>query len=270
MDLSGMRRYYEGKRGYSRFAATARVCQDVILSKISRSVDSKSVTIKGGVLMCALTRDSRRATQDIDLDFIRRPLNEDSITDFIARLSSIEDGVTLSVDGPICELRQQDYRGYRVHLLVSDGKSKYNSKLDIGVNTAFVSPQEEAIFDIAAEPGVIRLLANTKEQMFAEKLRSLLIHGARSTRYKDIYDLYYLGHRADLDIEKLKSAINSLIIESDSMREKDFKEIESRLRDTFRNRRFVAGMKSSRSAWSGQDAVRAMDWLPSFIKKIGR
>lgn len=270
MELADMRRHYERKRGYSRFAATARVCQDVILSKIFRSTDSKSVTIKGGVLMCALTGDSRRATQDIDLDFIQRPLNEKSVMDFIARLSSVEDGVSLLVDGPICELRQQDYRGYRVHLLVSDGKSKYNSKLDIGVSTAFAASQEEAFFDIAAEPGVICLLANTKEQMFAEKLKSLLVHGARSTRYKDIYDMYYLGHRSDLDVEKLRDAIDFLIIESKSMREKDYKEIENRLCQTFRNRRFIAGMKSSRSDWSGLDADRAVEWLPRFIGKIGR
>ena len=36
------------------------------------------------------------------------------------------------------------------------------------------------------------LLINTKEQIFVEKLSSLLKHGIRTTRYKDVYDFYYL------------------------------------------------------------------------------
>ena len=36
------------------------------------------------------------------------------------------------------------------------------------------------------------LLINSDEQMLAEKLRSLLKFGSFSTRYKDVYDIYYL------------------------------------------------------------------------------
>ncbi|WP_369127268.1 nucleotidyl transferase AbiEii/AbiGii toxin family protein [Treponema berlinense] len=36
------------------------------------------------------------------------------------------------------------------------------------------------------------LLINSKEQMFTEKLRSLLRFGPVSTRYKDIFDMYFL------------------------------------------------------------------------------
>ena len=34
---------------------------------------------------------------------------------------------------------------------------------------------------------------NSKEQMFTEKLRSLLKFGPNSTRYKDIFDMVYLS-----------------------------------------------------------------------------
>ncbi len=68
-DLADMRAAYE-ERGYSALNATARVCQDVILRKIAESSLSHNLTVKGGVLMCAVTRNRRRATQDIDLDLI--------------------------------------------------------------------------------------------------------------------------------------------------------------------------------------------------------
>ena len=47
------------------------MCQDIILIKISQSNLAKNVTIKGGVVMHSLSNDKRRATRDMDLDFIR-------------------------------------------------------------------------------------------------------------------------------------------------------------------------------------------------------
>ena len=49
----------------------ARVCQDLVLEAISKSTLSRNVTIKGGVVMRSVTGNIRRATQDMDIDFIR-------------------------------------------------------------------------------------------------------------------------------------------------------------------------------------------------------
>jgi len=51
--------------------------------------------------------------------------------------------------------------------------------------------QEEYCFDIAFDNDGASLLINSREQMFSEKLRSLLKFGTFSTRYKDIYDMFY-------------------------------------------------------------------------------
>lgn len=63
--------------GYSQVNAEAKVCQDIVLKAISESSLSRNVTIKGGVVMRSITGDSRRATQDMDLDFIRYSLSDD-------------------------------------------------------------------------------------------------------------------------------------------------------------------------------------------------
>jgi len=54
--------------GFDIDNATTRTAQDVVLELISSSPLAKSVTIKGGVVMQELSKDSRRATQDIDFD----------------------------------------------------------------------------------------------------------------------------------------------------------------------------------------------------------
>lgn len=99
--------------GYSEVNAEARVCQDVVLKAISKSSLNRNVTIKAGVVMRNITGDARRATQDLDFDYIRYSLSEESIQSFIRKLNCI-DGISISIDGEIEELSQQEYRGKRV------------------------------------------------------------------------------------------------------------------------------------------------------------
>ena len=54
--------------GYSEANAEAKLCQDIIIKAISQSSLNRNVTIKGGVVMRSLSRNARRATQDLDLD----------------------------------------------------------------------------------------------------------------------------------------------------------------------------------------------------------
>ena len=65
--------------GYSALLAEARVCQDIVLKAISESSLSRNVTIKGGVVMRSITGNVRRATRDIDFDFIKYSIDEASI-----------------------------------------------------------------------------------------------------------------------------------------------------------------------------------------------
>ena len=71
--------------GYIDDNAEAKVCQDVVLQAISESTLSGNVTIKGGVVMRNISKNARRATQDMDIDFIRYSLADDSIRLFIKK-----------------------------------------------------------------------------------------------------------------------------------------------------------------------------------------
>lgn len=72
--------------GYSEVNAEAKVCQDIVLKAISNSSLNRNVTIKGGVVMRSITGSTRRATQDMDLDFIRYSLSNEAILTFIEKL----------------------------------------------------------------------------------------------------------------------------------------------------------------------------------------
>ena len=87
--------------GYKRIEAMSKVSQDIILNKISKSNFKDNITIKGGVVMHNISKDIRRATRDLDLDFIKYSLDDDAIISFINKLNSINDNITISIIGNI-------------------------------------------------------------------------------------------------------------------------------------------------------------------------
>ena len=106
--------------GYKRAAARAKIAHDVVLSAIRTSGMKGFVTIKGGVVMSGITKAVRRATMDMDVDFVRRSISTEAIEAFVAKLDAASD-CSIAVYGKIVELRQQEYRGKRVFLRITDG-----------------------------------------------------------------------------------------------------------------------------------------------------
>ena len=153
--------------GYNPDDARARVCQDIVLKAIEKSSLSRNVTIKGGIVMRSITKNIRRATQDIDIDFIRYALSDETIDLFVEKLNCI-DGIRIKRTGKIEDLRQQDYKGKRVHIHITDDYNNLiESKIDLGVHKHIEVRQEEYCFDIAFDNEGASLLINTREQMFA-------------------------------------------------------------------------------------------------------
>lgn len=83
--------------GYMDDNAEAKVCQDIILKALSESSLSRNATIKGGVVMRSISNNARRATQDMDIDFIRYSLDDDAIRLFVQRLNCLED-ITIELE----------------------------------------------------------------------------------------------------------------------------------------------------------------------------
>ena len=80
------------EEGLTTELASSRVCQDIVLKAISESSLSRNVTIKGGVVMRSITGNVRRATRDIDFDFIKYSIDEASIMCFRSSVSCFRCG----------------------------------------------------------------------------------------------------------------------------------------------------------------------------------
>ncbi len=229
--------------GYSELLAEARVCQDIVLKAISESTMNRNVTIKGGVVMRSITGNVRRATRDIDFDFIRYSIDEAAIRDFIEKLNVLE-GITLQISGEIEELSQQEYRGKRIWVVIKDDTGhSLKTKMDLGVHKNIQIEQDEFCFDVCHDDEGVSLLMNSKEQIFAEKLRALVKFGTFSGRVKDVFDLCYLSEYVDK--ERLLRCIHTYILDDSEMFENNMEDIRRRVRKVFADKNFARSVESS-------------------------
>jgi len=235
--------------GYSVANAQAKLCQDIILDLISKSRLNRNVTIKGGVVMRSISANIRRATQDIDIDFIRYSLEENEIRSFVDKLNAVSDSdISIRIIGEIEELRQQDYHGKRIYIEITDeAGTTLNSKIDLGVHNRLGIIQEEYCFDIGFDDEGASLLINSKEQMLTEKLRSILKFGSYSTRYKDVYDIYYLFNLAEKD--KLVHCFEQYIYQDEGIRENSIDDIRKRVHTTLNDKGYRKKLDTSKRNW---------------------
>ena len=260
--------FYQNK-GYEYADAESKVSQDIVLSKIWNSKYKNNITIKGGVVMYNISNNIRRATRDLDIDFIKYSLEDESIRNFIYSLNNDKDNIKIEIVGNIASLHHQDYDGKRVLIKISDkyGNS-INTKLDIGVHKLFELEQEEYYFDLSLINKQINLLINSKEQIFVEKLKSLLKLGFVSTRYKDIFDFYYLVNISKLNKKKLLKNIEILIFNDDKMRENNIEDILNRLSKTLKSSRYINHLNDPVVNWFDIPIEDAINSLLKYIEEL--
>lgn len=220
--------------------------------------------------MHSISKDLRRATRDMDLDFIKYSLEDNSIIKFIEELSNVDDGIKIKIDGEIKELHHQDYEGKRVNIELSDKNgNKLKTKLDIGVHKLLDIKQDEYCFDLSIINKNANLLINSKEQIFVEKIKSLLKLGFRSTRYKDLFDFYYLINKTELDKEKLMNCFNILIFKDETMRENNIKDVVNRLQMTFNLNAYRNHLSNPKNNWLDITVDDAIMSVLKYIKSLG-
>ena len=265
-----IRKYID--EGYELNDARSKVAQDVVLTKICKSNFKNHITVKGGVVMHSISNSIRRATRDLDLEFIKYSLEDDSICEFIKKLNSVNDNINIQIVGNITELSHQDYNGKRVNIkLIDEFNYTIDAKLDIGVHKLFELEQDDYYFNLDALGEGISLLINSPEQIFTEKLKSLLKLGFRSTRYKDLFDFYYLIDNNKLDENKLLKTFKIIIFDDETMREETIGNIISRLESIFNSKIYRSNLSNPKVNWldiSIDDAItKVLDYIYELEKE---
>lgn len=262
MDFAAIRDALK-RNGYSDDTADARIAHDIVLKAVADCGFHDNITVKGGVVMSGRTGLARRATMDMDVDFLRYPLTNEAVRRFVARLNRSAP-CAIRMRGAIETLHQQEYKGKRIHLVLSDdNRDEIETKMDIGVHAREDVGQEDFSFDLAFDNGQAMLLVNSNEQIFAEKLKSLLRFGSASTRYKDVFDLFYLRRHVDRAV--LSDYIARYVFADDRMDERTLDDVLRRLGRVFGNERFIRGLSNPAVAWLDEPVESVIAGILSFL-----
>ncbi len=156
----------------------------------------------------------------------------------------------------------------RIHVAISDQQgTSIGSKIDIGVHNLITPDLENICFDLSKLDESVTLLADSSEQIVAEKLRSLLRIGAASTRYKDVFDIYYLLVIKGVDSEKLNDALSTLVFNDLTMRERNYVDIVKRLDNIFSNRRFTNQLSKAKNDWLEVPPIKVTSTLVEYFSR---
>lgn len=136
----------------------------------------------------------------------------------------------------------------------------------MGVHHKFDIEQEEYCFDVDFDDEGANLLINPTEQMIIEKLRSLLKFGPISTRYKDIFDIYYLSNYVQR--EKMIAYLKTYIFNDANMREKDIDSIVNRIRMTFNNKDYRKLLRTINLNWLDVEIDEMLNEIVSFLHSL--
>ena len=218
--------------------------------------------------MYNLANNKRRVTQDIDFDLIRYSIDKESIRRFILKLNSLNDGFEILMDGQLEELHHQDYRGLRLHALIKDVNGGcVKIKLDIGVHTLSAIEQEQITFSFETNHEKVHLKVNPIEQIFIEKLISLVRFGANSKRYKDVFDLFYLIDSCGLSIRKTRNAL-IYFLEYTKYEPHTIFEVQNSIRDIFSDSLYLEKLVNSSANWLDEDLETIISTILSFVDKL--
>ena len=187
---------------------------------------------------------------------------------FISKLNCL-DGIRIAIKGDkIEQLSQQEYNGKRVYIIISDGDgNSIESKIDLGVHANMSIEQDMYCFDVCMDDEGASLLINSCEQIFVEKLRSLLRFGPLSTRYKDIFDFCFLKNYVNMT--RLKEYIKIYIIDEPFMRERNMDDVRKRVSRTFANGQFRKNVERAEDRnWLQIDVGLAFDLIQEFLEQV--
>ena len=150
----------------------------------------------------------------------------------------------------ITNLKHQDYKGKRIPITIRDTfNNEINAKIDVGVHTEYNIDQDELCFNTCIDAEGITLFANSKEQIFVEKIIPIIKFGSLSTRYKDYYDLYWLIKNGNLDRNKIIKIMYDKIFNIGINDISNIEELINLIESIFLNEKYLEKLNNRKNNW---------------------
>ncbi len=172
--------------------------------------------LKGALMFHAWELSDSRATRDIDL-LGTADNSAENISNIIKDICQIvdSDGVIYDEGSVQVEViqEQNSYSGIRAKFNGDIGRARARMQIDIGFGD-IVHPEPIKISypTLLSDASVPNILGYTPETLISEKVHSMVRHGARNSRIKDFFDIWFLSRQFLFDGKTLSKAIQKTFI----------------------------------------------------------
>ena len=85
----------------------------------------------------------------------------------------------------------------------------------------------------------------------------------KSSRYKDIFDMFYLTNK--VDTKKLLQCLDAFVISDLGMRENNMDTVVKRITRTFSSKRYIDRLTDSKKNWIGEEISTVTTRLIEFL-----
>ncbi len=247
-----------------------KICQEIFLAKAIDVGADKNFTIKGGVALYELTQGSRGFTKDIDLDLVSYSISDSSIYRLIETVntSSLYPNITLEVVGKPKALHHANYQGKSMDVHFKDTEGNvFALSFDFGVHIPSLSSPLEQGFctHLGNQERKLIFMIDPPEQMIAEKLSGFVKFGTRSTRTKDIFDIYWLLKNTQINLSLLGVLFEEIVVSRNRLQ--DTNEAVRRLIILFQLPVFMTKAKSIKN-WLDADISTILQVIVTFLESL--
>lgn len=213
MQLKALLKDLSSKYGITPQATLQMYCLERLLDRIAASRFRKHFVIKGGFLIASILGIGSRSTMDIDAtvkDFSVSSENVDKVFKEICGIDIVDHLIFLF--GRIEEIREKDdYLGLRVFIECRYGKMNVPLTVDLTTGDTIIPREIEYMYKCVFDDKVIPVLAYPLENVFAEKLDTIVARGIANTRTRDFYDVYmlYVLKKDEINFKTLRIALEA-------------------------------------------------------------
>ena len=185
--------------------------QERFLFRLSKSIYSNNLILKGALLFLAYDISRTRPTKDIDFLGTSVSNEKDEIAEIIKEILKIscEDGLRFESDTVQAEniVETGDYHGVRIKLYAYLENSKERVQIDVGFGDKISGGPIEIDFPTLLDFPAPHLKVYSIESAIAEKFEAIVSLQLETSRMKDFYDIFYFAEHYEFKMELLKNAI---------------------------------------------------------------
>jgi len=195
---------------------------DRLILKLSDSVYSSNLIVKGGFLLTTNLGIDSRATRDMDFTVRNVSFSENAVADLVAVIEgNSENGNEYFKIKEVKNIRNDfDYDGYSLTIDYINGKTKIPISVDFTTGEQLVSINEHEKFKSIFTDEEYSLSSYTVEQVVVDKFYTLLAYGAyddTNSRMKDYYDLYLINTLDDhIDYSLINKGLDQIMKQRDT------------------------------------------------------